>query len=354
MKISGYTFFEKNSKCLPELLVLFTVLFCLLCQKFKKTFGDDLAQLQDQGIILQGLTGDVQGQVLRVNYTLHKTKPLRQDIFTVLINEYLLAVEIDAGLHAAHTHGLKVFFGRKEQGVDGQWCIGCKVEPVGGLVNGIADKLVKFSVLLIRDFTFGAGPDGLYRINLVALDLDRKGNKGGVLFDDALNGKFLTVFVGIVFEIKDYSGAPVQSIAGTDGIGAAAVGLPLVAFAAVPGTGLDRDLVSCHKGGVKADPELADKVDVFLGRFSKFFQKVAGTGMGNGAQVGFQLSCTHADTGVGDGQSVLFVITVNGNFKGHMGIKFRFLCEREMAKFLQRICCVGNQFSDKNVSFGVE
>ncbi len=272
----------------------------------------------------------------------------------MLVDEHFLAVEVDTGLHPAHTQGLEVVLGHKEQGIDGQRRISGKMEAEGGFIIGIADELIEFVVLFVRDFALGAAPDGLNRVDLFPFHFDRKGDKGGVLFDDAFQGELLAVLFSVVFQLNNDFGAPVQAVARADGIGAVAVGMPFMAFAAVPGAGLDGDGLCRHKGGVKAYAELADQADILFGRLCQLFDKFAGPGMSNSTQVFLKLLRCHADTGIGDGQGVFFVIAINIDLQRDMGVEFRLLGQGKMAEFLQGIRGIGDQLTDKDVSFGVE
>ena len=76
--------------------------------------------------------------------------------------------------------------------------------------------------------------------------------------------------------------------------------------------------------------------------------------MSNGAEIGLKLLFGHADSGVGDRQDMLFIITVNSNLKRYMGIKFRFLHQAQMPVFFQGISCVRNQFTHKDIPLGIE
>ena len=76
--------------------------------------------------------------------------------------------------------------------------------------------------------------------------------------------------------------------------------------------------------------------------------------MGDGAEVGFQLLLGHADAGIGDGEGMFFIIAVDGDLQGHVGVELDFLNQALVAKFLQGIGGVGDQFADKDVALGVE
>ncbi len=130
----------------------------------------------------------------------------------MLVDEHFLAVEIDTGLHPAHAHIFKVVLGYKEEGIDGQRRISGKMETEGGLIIGIADELIEFVVLFVCDFAFGAAPDGLNCVDLFPFNVDRKGDKGGVLLDDAFQGELLAVLLSVVFQLNNDLGAPMQAV----------------------------------------------------------------------------------------------------------------------------------------------
>jgi hypothetical protein len=83
-------------------------------------------------------------------------------------------------------------------------------------------------------------------------------------------------------------------------------------------------------------------------------QKMLRSGMGDGPQIGFQLLLGHADACVGNGEGVLFVVAVNGDFQGHMGIEFDFFDQTLVPEFFQGIGGVGHQLADENIALGVE
>ena len=80
------------------------------------------------------------------------------------------------------------------------------MQAIGRHVKGIADEFVKLVILLILDFIFALGPQGLHGINRVALHLDGKGNEVRVLGDDLFNGLLIGKFMGVILEFDYYLG----------------------------------------------------------------------------------------------------------------------------------------------------
>ena len=139
-----------------------------------------------------------------------------------------------------------------------------------------------------------------------------------------------------------------------DGEGTGAIGGPLVSLAAVPGPALHQDPVGGHEGGVKADTELTDQVDVLFGRFSQFGEKGIRAGVGDGSQVGLEFMAGHADAGIGEGQGVLFLIQIDIDLERHVAVKDIACGEALMPEFFQGIGGIGDQFADEDIPFGIE
>ncbi len=269
-KVLGRPFFQENAEGLPEGGVFLRLLFGLLAEVFQKTLGHHFVDFGDQGIVLQGLARDIERQILAVDHPFHKAQPLRQDILAVLLDQHPLAIKVNARVHPAEAVFLEILLRHKEQGLDRQRRIGFEMQPVERVGNGVADKLVKFVVLLFFDLVLAAGPQGLDGVDRLARDLDREGDEAGILLDDLLDPLLAGKLLGIAFEFDDDLGAAVQPRRRTQGIAAGRFRGPFVTLGiALVGTGLDPDLLGHHEGGVEADPELADELDVLFGRLGQ-------------------------------------------------------------------------------------
>ncbi len=76
--------------------------------------------------------------------------------------------------------------------------------------------------------------------------------------------------------------------------------------------------------------------------------------MSNGTKICFQFCPCHTKTSIGNGQGMIILIEINGDFKGHMGIKNIVFGQTLMTHLLQCICTVGNEFTNKNITLGVK
>ncbi len=272
----------------------------------------------------------------------------------MLIDEDPLAIEVDSGLHPAETKDLKILLRDKQQGIDRQRRIGRKMQAVHRFVDGVADEFVEIDILLIGDLRLVSRPQGLDGIDDLILKLDREGDKGRILLDDRFDLPFLGVVMGVFLQFDNNPGAAAQPRHLADGKGAGAVGGPFMALAAVPGPTLHEDPAAGHEGGVEADAELADEVDVLLRRFRQLGQEGIGTRVGDGAEVGLELVAAHADPGIGDREGVVLVIEGDVDLERHVGIEDIGGGNALMPEFLQGICRIGDQFANKNVPLGVQ
>ena len=107
-EIGCHTFLDKDTEIFPEGGVCFRILFGFFLQELDEAICQDLAELENQGIILQGLAGNVKRQVFGVNNTFQETQPFWKNVLTVLVYEDFLAVEIHAGLHTTHAQHLVI------------------------------------------------------------------------------------------------------------------------------------------------------------------------------------------------------------------------------------------------------
>lgn len=85
---------EVLAKVLVELLEIVLVLGDLT-EKLHALLHEVLANDLENLVLLQGLTGDVEGQVLRVNDTLDEVEILGDQVLAVIHNEHTSDVELD-------------------------------------------------------------------------------------------------------------------------------------------------------------------------------------------------------------------------------------------------------------------
>ncbi|MPM56938.1 hypothetical protein SDC9_103755 [bioreactor metagenome] len=221
-------------------------------------------------------------------------------------------------------------------------------------------------MLLGRDLGRRAQPDRLLRIEraffnagglvLIGLDIghhDRIFDEIRIFAHDF--GKFPAFEVGFLarFDMKRDRGAGFGARRFFDGVVVIAVGGPAHGRGVAAGApGFDFNLFRDHEGGVEADAELADQLRRAGGvALLEIFEKRAGAGFGDGADVVAHFIGGHADAVVGDGDG--FGVLVDIEVDAPVPEQF-FIGQRREARLVDGIGGIGDQFTQKNVGIGVE
>jgi len=302
---------------------------------------DDLHDL----VLLQGLTRQVERQVLRVDNTLDEAEPLGDKVGGIVGDEDAADVELDVvlgllGLEEVEGSAL----GDEEDGAELELTLDGEVLDSEVVLPVVGERLVEGGVLLLGDVGRVASPDGLGLVELLLLDLglldllglllllllllllvlgdlldlsllllaflllllllllgllvgdlllgllqdvevDGVGDELGVLLDDLLDLALVQVVGLLILHVEDDLGTAAElltvNILG-DLEGATGAGLPDVLLVVVV-LGDDGDLVSNKVGRVETDTELADHGDISTSRQS--LHELLGAGAGDGTQV---------------------------------------------------------------------
>ena len=294
---------------------------------------DDLHDL----VLLQGLTRQVEGQVLRVDNTLDEAEPLGDKVGGVVSDEDTADVELDVvlgllGLEEVEGSAL----GDVEDGTELKLTLNGEVLDSKVVLPVVGERLVEGSVLLLGDVGGVAGPDGLGLVKLLFLDLalldglglllllffilvdlldlgllvllafllllslligdlllgllqdvevDGVGDELGVLADNLLDAALVEVVSLLILEVQDDLGTTADLLAlGVVGEGESATSsrLPDVLLVIVV-LGDNGDTVGNQVGGVETNTELTDHGDISTSGES--LHELLGTRAGNGTQV---------------------------------------------------------------------
>ncbi len=103
-----------------------------------------------------------------------------------------------------------------------------------------------------------------------------------------------------------------------DGVALKTVGLPLPGFGLAVGAADDLHMAGDHESGVEAHAELTDDVDIVALLLGVLGLELLGAGMGDGAQVGFQLFGGHANAVIGDGNGA--GVFIEGDADGQVAL----------------------------------
>jgi hypothetical protein len=111
--------FDESNEVLEPLHVLCRILLCFVLDKLDDSFGQEVLELCHERAVLEGLTGDVQRDVLAIHNTLHETQEVREeDVLAILFDENLLGVETDLSLFLGEAEALAVILRDVEDGLE--------------------------------------------------------------------------------------------------------------------------------------------------------------------------------------------------------------------------------------------
>ena len=273
-------------------------------------------------VLLEGLTGDVEGKVLGIDDALDEGEPLGHDVLAVVHDEDAADVELDLvelllGTALEHVEGGAL--GAEEDGAELELALDGEVLDGGVLLPVVGEGLVEGSVLVLGDVVGLAHPDGLHGVEvlplvadlldllglllllgvvlvdlldlglvvvallvlivvvvigdlllggLLGVELDGEADELGVLLDEVLDALLLEVLGHVLLKVEDDLGAAVDllTVVGGHGESAAGVGLPLVLLVVVV-LGDHGDLLGDEVSGVEAHAELADQIGI-VGRIT--------------------------------------------------------------------------------------
>lgn len=323
-----------------ELVELLLVLGDLL-EELKRLLDDVLLDDLHDLVLLESLTGQVEGKILRVDNTLDKAEPLGDEVGGIVSDEDAADVELDVVLGLLGLEEIEgSALGDEEDGAELKLTLDGEVLDSEVVLPVVGEGLVEGSVLLLGDVLRVAGPDGLLLVELLLLDLglldllglgllllalllivdlldlgllvvtllgdlldlgvlirdlllgllldvevDRVGDELGVLLDDLLDLGLVQVLSLLILEVEDDGGTAAELLAlgvGGDGEGATGAGLPDVLLVIVV-LGDDADLVGDEVGRVETDTELTDHRNISAS--GEGLHELLGAGAGNGTKV---------------------------------------------------------------------
>ena len=321
---------------LVELVELLTVLGDLN-EELKGLLDDVLLDDLHDLVLLESLTGQVEGKILRVDNTLDEAEPLGDEVGSIIGDEDTANVELDVvlgllGLEQVEGSAL----GNEENSAELELTLNGEVLDTEVVLPVVGEGLVEGGVLLSGDISGVAGPDGLGLVKLLLLDLglldglgllllllllvidlldlgllliilllgllglligdlglgllqdvkvDGVGDELGVLANNLLDAGLIEVVHLLILQVKDDLGTTAELLAlGVLLEGESATGgrLPDVLLIIVV-LGHKGDTVSDQVGRVETDTELADHGNISTGGQS--LHELLGTGAGNCSKV---------------------------------------------------------------------
>ena len=333
-------------------------------------------------VLLQGLTADVQAQILTVHNALDKAEVVGQQVGALLHNHNTGGVQRQALLVLLGVVVIGGGAGDEQQGGVGGRALGAAGDDTQrvGVVHELV--LVELVVVLVFDFTLRALPDGhhavqcfqlgvglvlglvivarILRLRLLAgfLTVHRDGEADviAVLLDEV--GDFVVfqilavmVSVGVILHDQNDFGADIVLVGLGQGVALNAGGFPLPGGILALGAGNDGHFLGNHKGRVEADAELTDDVDIValvLGL------EVKRAGLGDGAEVLFQLLLGHTDAVIADGQRAALLVGLDVDFQIILRDADGRVGQALEIALVAGVRCVGNQLAQENLAVCID
>ena len=159
------------------------------------------------------------------------------------------------------------------------------------------------------------------------------------------------VRLSIRLDVQDDLGACGVLLGGGHFVAVHTGGLPLPGLVRTVGLGDDGDLVGHHEGGVEADAELADDVDVLV---LVVLLEVQRTGVGDGAQVLLQLRFGHADAVVLHGEDAVFLVAGDQDAEIALVHAHGGVGQALIIQLVDGVRGVGDQLPQENFLVGVD
>ena len=303
LPVAEHALFEEPVVLGVKPIVSRGILLGLFGQMLEEAIGQRLAQLAHEVGVLHPLAGDIERQVFAVHHTAHEAQPLRQESLGLGLDEHLAAIEMNFRLLADHAGHFQTARRHKEQRLNGDGRIGREMQAVLGWLVVMGEVLVELLIFLLLHLVLRTGPNGLHRVDPLAVQFQREGHEVGVPLDDAFQVAGLREFLGFVLEAEGDLSARGGVRSRLERVAIATLAGPFPTLGAGRlRAGYDRHLLGHHEGGIKADTKLADEPGVWLLLLGQSLEEGLGARVRDGPQVLDELVPVHANARVGDGQ----------------------------------------------------
>ena len=373
---------DLTAELLPELLVLCAVVGQHGVQLVLDLLFQSVVDQLELVVLLQHLTADVQAQVLTVHDALDEAEVVGQQVGALFHDQHAGSVQGQTLLVLLGVEVVGAVAGHEQQGVvvgsalgaahDDPGRVGIVAELV--LIEGVVFLIGHFALLLLPDgdhavqgLQLGVGlPLGLVVLGLgvrfrlltalFALHLDGIAHIVAVFLHDGHDAVLIqevvvVVGLGVGLDVQDDLGTSSVLLGGGHLVAVHTGGLPLPGLVRAVGLGDDSDLVGHHEGGVEADAELADDVDVLV---LVVLLEVQGAGVGDGAQVLFQLRFGHADAVVLHRQDAVFLVAGDQDAEIALVHAHGGVGQALIIQLVDGVRGVGDQLPQENFLVGVD
>ena len=346
--------------------------------------GDDL-QLP---VVLEHLPGDVQAQIRGVHHAPDEPEAVGQQIAALVHDHHAVGVEPQPGDVIPGIEIIGGPGGDEQQAAVAHSAFGVDPDHGHGVFRIPEGLFVEFYAVLVGGLLAAPlpqrhhGVDDLLRPGLPPGDLGdavfvglaglhllgglHHGVNGpadvvGVFFHQLLDlpgGEIVAValLVGVVLQLQYHVGAYAFLLAWGDGVAVGALALPAVGALLAVGPGDHRDALGHHERGIKAHAELTDHIDIGVLPLLIVHALLEGqgAGLGNDAQVVFQLLSGHAHAVVGHGEGALIFVGEDPDAEVAPGHAHLVIRQGQEAQLVDGVGGVGDELPEKDLLMGVD
>mmetsp|Transcript_16272 Transcript_16272/g.29323 ORF Transcript_16272/g.29323 Transcript_16272/m.29323 type:complete len:725 (-) Transcript_16272:113-2287(-) len=391
---------EVLAERLVELVVVVLVIGNLT-EHFEALLDNVLLDHLEDAVLLEHLTGDVKGEILRVNNTLDEVEPLRDDVLAVVHDENAADIKLDVvRLLLLVEHVERSTARGKQNRLELELTLNTEVLDGKMVLPVIGNSLVEGRVLLIGDLFGITHPNRLLLVKerpfmldllhfgllllllllllfnvallflwlfffrLLLLDLliysllgpkgDRVADELTMLLYELLNAALFKILQLILLEVKNDLGTTAQDFALSVTLNSkrtTSLRFPDVLLIVVV-LGNNSDLISNEVGGIKAYTKLTNHANIGTG--GKSLHESLGPRASNSTKIVNEINLGHTDTGIDKGKSALSLVRNNVDVKLRVRVKKSLLGKRLVPNLVNSITSIADKFTKENLLVGVE
>ena len=317
------------------------------------------ADLAEDGVVLQGLPGDVQRQVAAVDQPVQEPQVLRQQVVAVALDQDAFRAELQPVLRPPEAQQLRVPRRAIQDRLDLQRRVQREVQPPQRRLPRHAGEVPEEPpVLVVGDAPLRLHPDRRLVVDVQRLlALLAGGEKDRVRHERAVPGEDVPhpLRVRELLRVVPQVQRDIRASAGLrrllDRVLAGPVTGPFPAGLLGIAAGRHLDPVGEHEGRVEPHAELPDQ-RVRVGPL-KLLGKPGGPAAGDGAEVLDEVGLRHPDAVVRDRQRLRGGVGGDGDLQ-IVRRRDGLLPQRKQAVFIEGVAGVGDQFADGDLAVLVQ
>ena len=376
---------EADTEILEELLVLRAIFLLELFQLSLDALFQILADNLQLTVMLENLTGNIQGEIRRVNDALHKIKIIMNQLVALFHNHHTVAVKGDAFfIFTNQIHAVRLA-GNKQHGLIGHLPFRIDASHGARILRGVIFLFVEADALLIRYLALTTLPDGNHAVDglifgdhliivfggtvlilfagfkaflMGNIHFNGPANIVGIFFNQGFDlpdfeeGAVIFIF-RVGFDVHNHIRAGRGTLRFRDSIAVCPFALPFCGGLFPILSGNHSHFIGNHKSRIEAYAKLADNGEVLLFCITELIFKCIRAAFRNDTEIILCLILRHTDSVIAYGNGTGFLIQHHINFK-IISVQADFIvCQCLIAELVDCIGCIGNYFTKEYFLVGI-